>query len=55
VTEKSGLRELAAERSGNPTIGLARHLVARPASVDVVGYTIMSCADLRGAIARLIC
>jgi hypothetical protein len=28
--------------------------VARPASFDVVGYTMMSCADLRAAFERLI-
>jgi AraC-like DNA-binding protein len=54
-TEKiSRLWELAAERSGNPAIGLAQHQVVRPASFDVVGYTMMSCADLRGAFERLI-
>jgi AraC-like DNA-binding protein len=47
------LWELAAERSGNPAIGLAQHDVARPASFDVVGYTMMSCADLLGAFERL--
>jgi len=50
----SRLWELAAERSGNPAIGLAQHQVARPASFDVVGYTMMSCADLRAAFERLI-
>jgi len=50
----SRLWELAAERSGNPAIALAQHQVARPASFDVVGYTMMSCADLRGAFERLI-
>jgi AraC-like DNA-binding protein len=54
-TEKvSRLWELAAERSGNPAIGLAQHQVARPASFDVVGYAMMSCADLRGAFERLV-
>jgi AraC-like DNA-binding protein len=54
-TEKiSRLWELAVERSGNPAIGLAQHQVARPASFDVVGYTMMSCADLRAAFERLI-
>jgi AraC-like DNA-binding protein len=54
-TEKiSRLWELAAERSGNPAIGLAQHHVARPASFDAVGYAMMSCADLRGAFERLI-
>jgi AraC-like DNA-binding protein len=49
----SRLWELAAERSGNPAIGLAQHHVVRPASFDVVGYTMMSCANLRGAFERL--
>jgi AraC-like DNA-binding protein len=54
-TEKiSRLWELAVERSGNPLIGLAQHDVVRPASFDVVGYTMMSCANLRGAFERLI-
>src|SRR5262245_57193988 len=54
-TEKiSRLWELAAERSGNTAIGLAQHHVARPASFDVVGYAMMSCADLRGAFERLV-
>jgi AraC-like DNA-binding protein len=50
----SRLWELAVERSGNPAISLAQHEVVRPASFDVVGYTMMSCADLRGAFERLI-
>ena len=55
ATEKiSRLWELAAERTGNPAIGLAQHDVVRPASFDVVGYAMMSCADLRGAFERLI-
>jgi AraC-like DNA-binding protein len=54
-TEKvSRLWEAAVERSGNPAIGLAQHHVPRPASFDVVGYTMMSCADLRSAFDRLI-
>src|SRR5262249_1032998 len=54
-TEKiSRLWELAVERSSNPAIGLAQHHVVRPASFDVVGYTMMSCAHLRGAFERLI-
>jgi AraC-like DNA-binding protein len=54
ATEKiSLLWELAAARSGNPAIGLAQHQVVRPASFDVVGYTMMSCADLRAAFERL--
>jgi AraC-like DNA-binding protein len=54
-TEKiSRLWELAAERSKNPAIGIAQHQVPRPASFDVVGYTMMSCADLRTAFERLV-
>src|SRR6516165_6503889 len=45
----SQLWELAVERSGNPALALAQHQVARPASFDVVGYTMMSCADLHTA------
>src|SRR5215475_2296656 len=48
------LWELATERSGNPALGLAQHQVARPASFDVVGYAMMSGADLRDAFERLI-
>jgi hypothetical protein len=50
----SQLWELAVARSGNPALALAQHQVARPASFDVVGYTMMSCADLRCAFERLI-
>jgi len=50
----SRLWELATERSGSPSISLAQHRVARPASFDVVGYAMMSSADLRGAFERLI-
>jgi AraC-like DNA-binding protein len=54
-TEKiSRLWELAAERSGNPAIGVAQPHVVRAASFDVVGYAMMSCADLRAAYERLI-
>src|SRR5262249_14709111 len=54
-TEKiSRLWELAAERSGNPAIGIAQAHVVRAASFDVVGYAMMSCADLRTAFERLI-
>jgi AraC-like DNA-binding protein len=48
------LWELAVEQSGNPAIGLAQHAVVRPASFDVVGYAMMSCADLGAAFERLI-
>jgi AraC-like DNA-binding protein len=50
----SRLWEVAVERSGNPALGLAQHHIARPASFDVVGYAMMSCADLRSAFERLI-
>jgi AraC-like DNA-binding protein len=50
----SRLWELAVEQSGNAAIGLAQHEVVRPASFDVVGYAMMSCADLRAAFERLI-
>jgi AraC-like DNA-binding protein len=54
ATEKiSRLWELAVERSGNPAIGLTQPHVARPASFDVVGYTMMSCANLQAAYERL--
>src|SRR5246127_5192612 len=54
-TEKiSHLWELAVERSRNPELALSQHDVARPASFDVVGYTMMSCADLRSAFERLV-
>jgi AraC-like DNA-binding protein len=54
-TEKiSRLWEIAVERSGNPAIGLAQSQVVRPASFDVVGYTMMSCANLRDAFERLV-
>ncbi len=54
-TEKiSRFWELAAEQSGNPAIAFAQHQVVRPASFDVVGYTMMSCANLLGAFERLI-
>jgi AraC-like DNA-binding protein len=55
ATEKiSHLWDLAVERSRNPALALAQHHVARPASFDVVGYTMMSCADLRSAFERLV-
>ncbi|MGZ5234661.1 MAG: AraC family transcriptional regulator, partial [Burkholderiales bacterium] len=54
-TEKvSLLWELAVKRSGNPAIALVQHDVVRPASFDVVGYAMMSCADLHSAFERLI-
>jgi len=50
----SRLWEFAAEQSGNPAIALAQHQVVRPASFEVVGYTMMSCTNLLGAFERLI-
>jgi AraC-like DNA-binding protein len=50
----SQLWELAVEKSRNPALSLAQHQVVRPAAFDVVGYTMMTCADLRGAFERLI-
>ena len=53
-TEKlSHLWEIAVARSGNPAISLAQHHRPRPKSFDVVGYTMMSCANLRDALERL--
>jgi len=55
ATEKiSRLWELAVERSGNPAIGLAQPQVVRPTGFDVVGYTMMSCANLQDAFERLV-
>lgn len=54
-TEKmSRLWEIAVERSKNPSIALAHHGHPRPRSLDVVGYTMMSCASLREALGRLV-
>ena len=54
ATEKlSRLWEIAVARSGNPAISLAQHHRPRPKSFDVVGYTMMSCANLRDALERL--
>jgi AraC-like DNA-binding protein len=49
----SRLWELAAVKSGNPAIGLAQHQAATPATFDVVGYAMMSCANLLEAFDRL--
>jgi AraC-like DNA-binding protein len=50
----SRLWELAADCSSNPAIGVAQPQMVRAASFDVVGYAMMSCADLRTAFERLI-
>jgi len=49
----SRLWELAAERTGNPAIGLAHGRAPKPASFEVVGYTMMSCEDLLASFERL--
>jgi AraC-like DNA-binding protein len=46
--------DTAGARLATEQISLAQHHVARPASFDVVGYAMMSCADLRAAFERLI-
>src|SRR5215472_5639608 len=47
------LWELAVARSGNLAIGLAGSNVAKPASFDVVAYTMMSSPHLLGILERL--
>ena len=44
---------LAEARSGNPAIGLSAPHTARPASFDVVGYVMMSSANLGEGLTRL--
>ncbi|MDR3455321.1 MAG: AraC family transcriptional regulator [Rhodoferax sp.] len=48
------LWRLAAERSGNPAVALMNPHVAAPAHYGVVGYAMMSSADLRLGLERLI-
>jgi len=53
-TEKiSLLWELAVTRSGNPAVGLAHAKIVRPASFDVVAYTMMSSPHLLGILERV--
>jgi AraC-like DNA-binding protein len=53
-TEKiSLLWQLAVERSGNPAIGLGNSNIVRPASFDVVAYTILSSPHLLGILERV--
>lgn len=53
-TEKvSGLWRLAALRSGNPAIALTAPRMAQLASFEVMGYAMMSCANLRAGLERL--
>jgi AraC-like DNA-binding protein len=47
------LWQLAVARSGNPAIGLASSEIAKPASFDVVAYTMMSSPHLLGVLERL--
>ena len=49
----SRLWQLAVTRSGDPAIGLANSNIARPASFDVVAYTMMSSPHLLGILERL--
>src|SRR5215468_9402652 len=48
------LWQLAVERSGNPAIGLSTSNVVRPASFDVVAYTMMSSPNLLGILKRVV-
>ena len=47
------LWRLALARSGNPTLGLASSKIAKPASFDVVAYTMMSAPNLLGILERM--
>lgn len=51
--EVSRLWELAVAASGDPALGLDRALTARHVNMDVVGYAMLSCADLREGLARM--
>lgn len=48
------LWELAVELSGNPSIGLSMARVIRPAHFNVVGFALLSSANLREGVARLV-
>lgn len=51
ATEKiSRLWELAATRSGNPLIGLAKPEALQPAAFDVVAYAMMSCKTVHAGL-----
>ena len=50
----SRLWEVAAAQSGNPAIGLAMSHIARPASLDVITYAIMSRPNLFAGLDRLV-
>jgi AraC-like DNA-binding protein len=47
------LWQLAVARSGDPAIGLANSNIAKPASFDVVAYTMMSSPHLLGILERV--
>jgi AraC-like DNA-binding protein len=47
------LWRLALARSGNPSLGLASSRIAKPASFDVVAYTMMSAPSLLGILERM--
>src|SRR5262245_54097172 len=49
----SRLWQLAVARSGNPAIGLANSSIAKPASFDVVAYTMLSSPHLLGILERV--
>jgi hypothetical protein len=48
------LWRLAVARSGSPTLGLASSQIARPATFDVVAYTMMSAPSLFGLLERIV-
>jgi AraC-like DNA-binding protein len=52
--EASRLWTLAAERSGNPDIGLSNPHLPRPDQYGIVGYAMMSSPDLLTGLTRLI-
>jgi AraC-like DNA-binding protein len=47
------LWQLAVTRSGNPAIGLANSTIPKPASFDVVAYTMLSSPNFLGILERL--
>jgi AraC-like DNA-binding protein len=49
----SRLWQLAVARSGDPAIGLANSNIAKPASFDLVAYTMMSSPHLLGILERV--
>ena len=44
----------AVKRTGNADIGLLAYTQAHPANLEVLGYAVMSCATLGGALQRLV-